>query len=45
MLTKYLLILICLVKIKNSNMLNVKGLANEDEQNSVLIDFLENIKI
>ena len=34
-----------LVKIIKSNMLNVKGLANEDEANSVKIYFLGNIEI
>ena len=44
-LTKYLLKLFVLVKIIKSNILNVKGLANEDEKTSVQIDFLKNNKI
>ena len=41
-LTKYLFKLICLVKIINSDIVNVKGLANE---NFVQINLFENIKI
>ena len=44
-LTKYLLKLYFLVKRIKSNMLNVKGLAIEDETNSVQFNFFLNIKI
>ena len=33
------------LKVIKSNILNIKGLANEDEKSSVQIDFLENIEI